>query len=78
MTTLRKTVIVSPDRRVRFDLTLPDDVPTGEIEVTVEFVPADESRRRNRELLRLAGSLADSQTFARDAVESQREMRDEW
>jgi hypothetical protein len=39
MNTIRQTVHIPADRRLRLDLTLPDDFPVGEAEMTIIFLP---------------------------------------
>ena len=77
MTTIQKTIRIPADRQVHFDLEVPCGVPVGEAQVIMIISPLPVSRSRTR-LARLAGCLADSPNFSRNAVELQREMRDEW
>lgn len=77
MTTMRKTVRIPSDRKLRLDLSVPEDVPPGDADVLVVFTVANRPQRR-KNLSGLAGSLAGSKTFAGDAVDLQREIRDEW
>ena len=77
MTALRKKIRVSDDHRIRLDLTVPADIPPGEVEVWVLISDATRSQSRSR-LSQLAGRLADSRAFAGGAVALQRKLRDEW
>ncbi len=77
MTTIQKTIQIKPDRRLHLDLSLPDDLPTGEAEVLVIISPAG-SDSPVKAIRPLAGSLASSKTFAEDSVALQRKLRDEW
>ena len=79
MVTLRKTVTIPVDRRIRFDLTAPEDIPPGEVEVTLIIAaPSSDATRRRREISGLAGALAGSPALAGDLTVLQREWRDEW
>ena len=77
MDTIRKTVLVPEDHQLRFDVTVPSEVPAGEAEVTLAFSPLS-SKRRRPSLSALAGRLRNSPICSRDPVELQRELRDEW
>lgn len=65
------------DRRLKLEIDLPEDMPTGAVDMVLTLSPAtgDENFQALR---KLAGKLANSKAFSRDAVEIQREMRDEW
>jgi hypothetical protein len=76
MNTIRQTVHIPADRRLRLDLTLPDDFPVGEAELRV-FSPQPKERT-HKAIKHLAGCLADSKTFAGNSLAIQRSMRDEW
>jgi hypothetical protein len=39
MNTIQQTVHIPADRRLRLDLTLPEDIPEGQAEMTVIFSP---------------------------------------
>lgn len=77
MTTIDKKVEIPENHRLILDLTLPANLPPGEADVRVTITPAA-ARSKEKAFAGLAGSLKDSKTFGRDAVELQREMRDEW
>jgi hypothetical protein len=76
MSTIQQTVIIPADRRLRLDLTLPEDFPLGEAELRV-FSPQPAGKTYEA-IKHLAGCLADSKAFAGDSVALQRAMRDEW
>ena len=38
MMTMQQTVTIPADRRLHFDLTLPDDVPCGQTEIILTFL----------------------------------------
>ncbi len=78
MTTLERKVTIPEDHRLRLELTLPDDIPPGEAEIRLVITPLAPERAGRKAFAGLAGSLKDSKTFGRDAVEMQREARDEW
>ena len=77
MNTIQQTVTIPANRRLHLDLTLPDSVPEGSADVLV--VISSRPREKGRpSILHLAGSLAQSRTFAGDPVAMQRGLRDEW
>ncbi len=85
MTTIEKNVCIPISRRLEIDL--PDDMPIGEMKMTLTFSPltqeeesASEATKeaRRKELLGFAGILADDPAFARGGVAIQRELRAEW
>lgn len=78
MTTIEKKVDIPENHRLLLDLTLPADLPAGEAEVRVTIIPTKPRQPGKKPFDGLAGCLKDSKTFARDAVEIQREIRDEW
>lgn len=78
MTTIQKTVEIPVDHRLRIDLSLPGDIPAGRAEIQMIITPHSEKHAARKAFEGLAGSLKESATFSRDAVELQREMRDEW
>ncbi len=78
MTTIQKTIDIPDDHRVLLDLILPVDLPVGKAEVQVIITPSPEARPDRKPFEGLAGSLAGCPDFAGDALEIQREMRDEW
>lgn len=77
MNTFQQTVTIPPNRRLQFDLSLPDSILPGEAEVVVVLSPARATKRK-KSLLRFAGCLADSKTFAGDPVTVQKALRNEW
>ncbi len=77
MTTIDKKVDIPENRRLTLDLNLPSDLPVGEADVKVIITPA-RKRAGEKPFAGLAGILKDSVLVGRDAVELQREMRDEW
>jgi hypothetical protein len=78
MTTIQKIIDIPMDHRLRLDLPLPKDIPAGRAEIQVTIIPSPEKPTIRKAFEGLAGSLKGSATFSRDAVELQREMRDEW
>ncbi|MDL2317061.1 type II toxin-antitoxin system RelE/ParE family toxin [Desulfovibrio sp. OttesenSCG-928-A18] len=68
---------IPPDRRLRLDLSLPDSIPPGDAEVVVVLSPS-RTVKSKKSLLRFAGCLADSKTFAGDPLAVQKALRDEW
>ncbi len=77
MNTFQQTVIIPADRRLQLDLTLPDTIPAGKAEMLVVLSPT-RTVKSKKSLLRFAGCLADSKTFAGDPVAVQKALRDEW
>jgi hypothetical protein len=77
MNTFQQTVTIPPDRRLQLDLSLPDSIPPGEADVVVVLSPAQTAKSK-KSLLRFAGCLANSNTFASDPVAMQKALRDEW
>ncbi len=78
MTTIQKTIDIPADHCLRLDLPLPGDIPAGRAEIQVTIIPHPEKTTPRKAFEGLAGSLKGSAAFSRDAVELQREMRDEW
>ncbi|MDR3210820.1 MAG: hypothetical protein LBU79_02745 [Planctomycetota bacterium] len=78
MTTIEKKVNIPENHRLLLDLTIPADIPPGRAEVTVTITPSTALRPNQKPFSGLAGSLAETGDFAGDALEIQREMRDEW
>jgi len=78
MTTIQKCLEIPEDRRLRLDLTLPEDFPAGQAKVLVFIYPNVETEPP-APLPELAGSLKDSPNFAGDPMEIQRKIRaDVW
>lgn len=80
MTTIQKMIDIPGDHRLRLDWALPKDIPAGRAEVQVTIIPYTDAAAAapRRAFEGLAGSLKGSTAFSRDAVELQREVRDEW
>jgi len=77
MNTIQQTVTIPENRRLQLDLPLPDSIPAGQAEMLVVLSPVREDKPR-KSILRFAGCLANSATFAGDSVALQKAMRDEW
>jgi hypothetical protein len=80
METLKQTLMIPKNHKVHFDVTLPESFPTGSAEVLLVFAPKTSSPTTSniKALLKLAGSLKDSTTFAGDPVTIQKALRNEW
>jgi hypothetical protein len=78
MTTIQKTVDITLDHRILLDLSIPKDIPVGQAEIQVTIIPNVKNKQERKPFDGLAGSLKDSAIFGRDALDLQREMRDEW
>lgn len=77
MTTIQKTITIPDDHNVNIELSLPKSLPVGAADVTVTISPK-EKKHPKTSLLELAGSLANSENLAGDAVSLVRQWRDEW
>ena len=77
MTTVTKKITIPPDRHIKLDFYLPDNVALGDAEVRMEIVSV-KPPRKPMDLSKWAGCLANSPVFEGDPVEIQRKMRDEW
>jgi len=77
MDTIKQNVTIPDDRKLRIEVTVPGDVPTGEAEVTLVISPL---HRKGQQVDwgEMAGCLSDSPIFSRDPLTVQRELRDEW
>ncbi len=78
MTTIQKIIDIPDDHRVLLDLTLPVELPVGKAEVQVIITPSSEKHPGRKPFEGLGGSLAGCPDFTGDALDIQREMRDEW
>jgi len=77
MDTIKKTVTIPEDHRLRIEVDIPPRIPAGEAEILLVISPVQRDRRRS-DLAALAGILSKSPIFSRDPVAVQRELRDEW
>lgn len=80
METLKQTLTIPENHKIHIDLTLPDNFPTGSVEVLLVFsnkltTPSDVI---NIGILKLAGVLKDSPHFGGDPLLIQKVLRDEW
>jgi hypothetical protein len=76
MTTITKRVEITDPNRLHLDLDFSEDLPVGpaEVSLTINSIrPRDKKR-----LAELFGCLKDFPIFEEDAVELQRQWRDEW
>ncbi len=80
METLKKTLTIPENHKVHFDLTLPDNFPTGQVEVLLVFStkPTPSNDTANVGILKLAGALKDSPHFSGDPLQIQKALRNEW
>ena len=80
METLKKVLTIPENHKIHFDVTLPDNFPTGQVEVLLVFSTQSVafSKITNIKLLELAGSLKDSSNFGGDPLLIQKALRDEW
>lgn len=77
MPTITKIIKVPADRRLKLEIDLPEDMPTGNVEMALTLSPASEEDRR-RYLLGFAGIFKGHPAFKRGGVAIQRELRAEW
>ncbi len=76
MTVIQRTIRIPESRQITLEF--PGDILVGDTaDITVTITPSPKEAR-TKALLDLAGSLADSKTFAGDSVALIREIRDEW
>ena len=80
MTTIQKNVELPEDRRLRLDLELPVDLPTGQAEIQLTITPLGNTRLESSRgpFEGLFGCLKDRGIFAEGGVAIQRKMRDKW
>lgn len=81
MKTLKKILTIPESHQVHFDITLPENFPTGPAEVLLVFSPQtiQSSKTTNMEkILKLFGCLKNSPHFGGDPLAIQKELRDEW
>lgn len=76
-TAWQDTVCIPEDRRLSIMIDLPDDVPTGNADVTV-LISVCRPQNETKHLMDFAGKLSGSQTFYGDSLTLQRSLRDEW
>jgi hypothetical protein len=76
MTTITKTIDIPADRRLKLELELPDSVPPGKAELSLNITP--EPTPNGRAFTSHFGCLKDTDAFGEDSVEFQRKIRDEW
>lgn len=77
MNTIQKTIDIPANRHVQVDLSIPQDIPTGKAEMLV-IISSVTDTTPTHSIKHLAGSLANSRTFAGDPVAIQKAMRNEW
>ena len=80
METLKQTLTIPENHKIHIDLTLPDNFPTGQVEVLLVFSNNATASNDviNIELYKLAGTLKNSPLFGRDPLVIQKALRDEW
>lgn len=80
METLKKILTIPKNHKVHIDLTLPDNFPTGQVEVLLVFsnkvTPSNDTV--DVDILKLAGVLKNSPHFGGDPLEIQKALRHEW
>lgn len=82
METLKQILTVPENHKIHFDVTLPENFPTGQVEVLLVFsagiINRDKVVNTNTKLLELAGSLKNSPHFSGDSLLIQKALRNEW
>ncbi|OGT46002.1 MAG: hypothetical protein A3E82_07740 [Gammaproteobacteria bacterium RIFCSPHIGHO2_12_FULL_38_11] len=80
METLKQILTIPENHKIHFDVTLPENFPTGQVEVLLVFSTktAASNDIMNAELLELAGSLRNSPHFGGDSMLIQKALRNEW
>jgi hypothetical protein len=77
MTTIHKIVEIPEDRRLHLSLELPDELPPGQAELQLIISPSP-AKAASAAWADFAGCLKDDTSFVGDALEIQRQMRNEW
>jgi hypothetical protein len=75
MTIIKKTIAIPADRRLRLDLELPDSLPPGKAELTLNITP--EQVNSGHDPFEGFYGCIKSGAYAGDPVEIQRKLRDE-
>ncbi len=80
METLKQTLTIPENHKIHIDVTLPDNFPTGQVEVLLVFSNklTPSSDVISVEILKLAGSLKNSPNFGGDPLLIQKALRNEW
>lgn len=80
METLKQTLTIPENHKIHIDLTLPDNFPTGQVEVLLVFSNKLTASNDviNIEILKLAGTLKNSPHFGGDPLLIQKALRNEW
>lgn len=82
METLKKTLTVPENHKIHLDLTLPDNFPTGQVEVLLVFsnklTSSNTGGSVNLGILKLAGTLKNSPHFGGDPMLIQKALRNDW
>ncbi len=80
METLKQILTIPENHKIHFDVTLPENFPTGQVEVLLVFSTKTlrSEEITNIALLKLAGSLSNSPHFGGNALLIQKALRNEW
>ena len=79
MTTLQTSVEVTEERRLRLDIRLPEDLPTGYADVRIHIVPSNEGKDApSISIMDFFVAFKGENAFGGDSVEIIRGIRDEW
>jgi hypothetical protein len=77
MPTIEKNVEITANRRLQFDLEIPDDIPIGNANIQITITPILSPKNVWDALREFQGIFKDDPAFQGDPVEIQRKMRDE-
>jgi len=81
METLKQVLTVPENHQLHFDITLPNNFPTGPAEVLLVFSPQSmssvEAANAGR-ILELVGALKNSPNLSGDSLTTQKALRNEW
>ncbi len=69
---------IPSNHRVKLDIVLPDEIPTGLAEMIMIVESHAHPRNDRRAMMRLAGRLKHSKALRGDPVSIQKGWRDEW
>ncbi|MDR1313066.1 MAG: hypothetical protein LBQ12_05065 [Deltaproteobacteria bacterium] len=77
MAIIQKFLNIPEDRRLKLDLELPRDIPSGAAKIIIVIKPVSKKKSK-RGVLDFWGIFKDHPAFQGDPVEIQRKMRDGW
>lgn len=78
METIKKQLNIPPNRRLKLDILLPDEVPVGAAELIMIVAPRSAPQKGRHGIMELAGCLRHSRSLRGDPVLIQKGWRNEW